>query len=232
MRQAQGGLGDCAAGLAFCWATAFGRAELRAFAGGRTGPQAESEWVVARQARRFACAGRRLRAEGRHWPRAATHWAQPDSLNLVVLAPLLPSAGAALPMLGQDQGLIAFCQAMLADRKSGFHPATSAARWQHRLRLPAGEARPIALCERRHPYLTCTPTYLRPRTTTHPLPPHCPIGARRHPRTGRVQAALPSGTKPLVNTSSRERSRDKSTGNISSVASCMGTISPPAVETW
>ena len=53
------------------------------------GAQAESDWMVVRQVSRFV-ERRHLRVEVGHWPPAATHPEQRDSLDLVVVVQLLP----------------------------------------------------------------------------------------------------------------------------------------------
>src|SRR5438477_2829416 len=75
----------------------------------------QSEERVARPAWRFV-ARRRLQAAVKHWLRAATHWAQPNSLDLVVLAWLLPRPGQ-LFRCWPNQGPFAFYRATPADRK-------------------------------------------------------------------------------------------------------------------
>jgi hypothetical protein len=80
--------------------------------------------MVGRPAWRFL---ERLRVEVTHWPQAATHRAELDSLDLAVLPGLLPRLGR-LCRCWPNQGPFAFYRAVPADRKCnraarcGAHP--------------------------------------------------------------------------------------------------------------
>ena len=111
----------------------------------RAAQQLESEMRVARPAWRFA-AGRRLRAEARHWMRAVRQQAQPNSLDWLVPARLLPRPGR-LCRCWPNQVPCAFYRATLADRKcnravrSADHPILAANLERRRAR---------ARCRKRH----------------------------------------------------------------------------------